>query len=87
MRKTFSGKGPYFYFEQAENAMRAERINKMLDSGLRVFGDDGPDKPGNWHEIEEAIEPHSNGISVKTKSGTIVKIFAYDASEARQGEK
>jgi len=76
-RKTFSGKGPYFYFEQVQNAIRAERINYMLDSGLRVFGDDGPDEPGVWHEIDEAIYPHANGIDVRTKDGKTVRIYAY----------
>lgn len=89
MRKRFAGAtGPlagfYTSFEQCENAMRAERINRMLDEGKRVFGDDGPDAPGNWHEIDEALTPHGNGITVRTKAGKLVKIFAYDASDARQ---
>ncbi len=93
MRRRFSGKaadhpgtmfGFWTSFEQCENAMRAERINIMRDEGKRVFGDDGPNAPGNWHEIDEAITPHGNGIDVRTIDGKTVRIYAYDASEARQ---
>jgi len=75
-----SGRGPYLYFEQAENAIRAQRINEMLDAGTRVFGDDGPDAPGQWFEIEEAVNPKANGIECRTKCGKTVTIYAYDAT-------
>lgn len=78
-RAKFSGK-MFTSFEQTENAMRAERINELLDSGTRVFGDDGPDSEGTWHEIEEALTPYGNGIGVRTKAGKIVRIYAYDAT-------
>lgn len=84
MRRRFNGKGPWLFFEQAENAERAERINTWLDEGRRVFGDDGPDAPGKEYEIEEALEPHGNGISVLTKCGKTVKIYSMDASNAVQ---
>jgi len=71
-------------FQQCENAIRCDRINVMLDSGKRVFGDDGKDEPGTWHEIEEAVEPMSHGLYVKTKDGRRIRIYAYDASDARQ---
>ena len=67
--------------------MRAETINKYLDEGTRVFGDDGIEGPGTEYEIEEAIEPLSHGIRVKTKCGKEVTIYAYDASENRQTQK
>lgn len=80
-RRRFSMGGPYFSFEQTENAMRAERINKLLDEGIRVLGDDGPDSEGTWHEIEEAVIPYGNGIDVRTKAGKIVRIYSMDASD------
>lgn len=84
MRRRFSGCGPYLTFEQCENAMRAERINTALDDGKRVFGDDGPNVPGTEYEIEEALTPHANGISVKTKCGKVVTIYSMDMGDARQ---
>jgi hypothetical protein len=79
-----SGRGPYGSFQQTENAMRAERINTFLDQGTRVFGDDGQYGPGKEYEIEEAVEPLHYGIRVKTKCGSLVTIYAYDASDAKQ---
>lgn len=78
-RQRFNGK-LFFSFEATENGMRANRINEMLDAGNRVFGDDGPDAPGKWHEIEEAVTPHGNGIDCRTKDGKVVRIYAYDAT-------
>ena len=92
MRKRFdmgSGNTPaigWGSFEGCQNAIRAQRINEMLDAGTRVFGDDGPDGPGAWHEIDEAIYPFGNGIDVRTKAGKTVRIYAYDASDKRQND-
>jgi hypothetical protein len=83
-RRTFdlgSGRGPFTTFEQCQNAIRAQRINEFLDAGHRVFGDDGPDKEGVWHEIDEAVRPHANGIECRTKAGAVVRIYSYDASD------
>jgi hypothetical protein len=89
MRKRFDGAtGPmggfYTSFEACQNAMRANNINKMLDEGRRVFGDDGERTKGKEYEIEEAIEAYGNGIQVKTKCGKLILIYAYDASDAKQ---
>ncbi len=91
VRKTFSGsKGPvlgfYTSLQMTQNAMRAERINKMLDEGLRVFGDDGQNAPGKWHELDEALTPQDYGIDCRTKDGKTVRIYGYDGSEKRQKE-
>lgn len=83
MRRVFDGR-TYFTFQQCENAMRAQRINAMLDAGTRVWGDDGPDEKGTEYELDEAPEPHSHGITCRTKCGRNIKIFAYDASDSRQ---
>jgi hypothetical protein len=88
MRRRFSlgnrpGQMPYTSFEQCRNAMRAEQINVALDEGKRVFGDDGPDAEGTWYEIDEAVEPHGNGITARTKCGKYVKIYSYDTTDAR----
>ena len=82
-RKTFSGKGPWTSLEQFRNAIRAETINALLDKGQRVFGDDGPDSEGTWHEIQEAIYPNGNGIDVRTTSGKNVRIYSYDSTDKR----
>ena len=82
-RQTFSGKGPCLSFEQCQNAMRAENINKELDQGRRVFGDDGPDVEGTWYEIDEALEPHGNGITVRTTTGKLMRIYSRDSSDKR----
>jgi hypothetical protein len=83
-RMKFSGR-TYFEFHQTENAMRCERINDLLDAGTRVFGDPNKDaespKP-DWVEIDEAVQPRSHGLDVRTKDGKVVRIFAYDASDA-----
>jgi len=73
-----------FTFQGAENAERANRINQLLDSGQRVFGDDGPDLPGKMFEIEECIEPSCHGILVLTKDGSRVRIYAIDATPLAQ---
>ena len=83
-RRTFAGKGPYFSFEQTQNAIRAEKINYNLDQGRRVFGDDGPETKGTEYEIAEAVEPMGNGIGVITKCGKYVTIYAHDMSDAVQ---
>lgn len=88
-RKRFSGAtGPaygfYTSFEACQNAMRAEKINLMLDEGRRVFGDIGEDEPGEEFELDEALEPHGNGITCRTKCGKTVRIYSYDASDKRQ---
>ena len=77
MRRRFDG-NTYFSFEQTENAIRATRINELLDAGKAVVGDDGPDSPGKEHELDEAIQPHANGIDCRTKAGEVVRIFAYE---------
>lgn len=86
MRKRFAGKGPYLSLEQCQNAIRAERINVMLDAGKRVFGDDGPEVKGTEYELEEAIKPLDNGILCRTKCSKEVTIFGYDASDKRQAD-
>ena len=76
MRKQFSGK-TYFTFQQCENAIRASNLNRWLDDGHMFLGDDGPDKEGVLHEIDECIEPRANGILCRKKNGEMVTIFAY----------
>ncbi len=74
-RKRFST-GVYLSFQEARNAIRAHHLNVMLDEGVRVFGDDGPDEEGTWHEIEEATLPRPDGIQVTTKDGKSITIYA-----------
>lgn len=84
-RMKFAGR-TYFEFHQTENAMRCETINCLLDGGRRVFGDPSSAEPPSpktaWVEIDEAVQPRSHGLDVRTKDGKVVTIFAYDASDA-----
>lgn len=81
-RRNFSGLTSLTYQESA-NAARAQTINDLLDDGVRVFGDDGPDAESTWHELVEALTPRCDGIDCRTIDGTIVRIYAYSAKPER----
>jgi len=78
MRRRFAGV-IYFEFHQTTNAIRAERLNKALDDGLRAFADPQVEEspPGEWVEVEEALEPRSHGILVRARDGKNYLVYAY----------
>lgn len=82
-RPRFSGKGPYLSFQACEAAMRAERINIMLDEGKRVVATTGPEDAEIKQEITEA-RPRSTDVEGKTLTGEWTQIFGYDGGDKVQ---
>ena len=84
-RPRFSGKGPYLSFEACEAAIRAERINVMLDEGRQVIATTGPEDNEVEQEITEA-RPRGTTVEGKLADGEWVQIFGYKAGEKVQSQ-